>query len=382
MRVLVSSSPGVGHLLPLLPVARAAAEHGHDVRVGVGASLAPIVERAGLSHVALGPPSLDVVRPLIPGFAAANRSEWPVLMLRHAFGGIVAAGIADAVAELAKDWRPDVIVHEDLELGSWIAAEPRGIPHVTIQATAWRPKQRGLVVDGLNEIRRRHGLPIDPELTGRDGRLWFTTRPPALRDPGQPMPEPLGELRPAPDDTVGGDAVELPPWLVTPTDRPRIAVTLGTVNSHRVDLFRPILEALAELDVDAVVGLGADPSTLGHAPANVRVERYVPMSKLLPRSALAIHHAGAGTTLAALAAGIPSVLLPIAADQFENATAVERTGAGVALGTDALEADDVATAVARILDDRSFVERAQSIHEEIEAMPDARAAWAEIEAIV
>ena len=40
MRILVASSPGVGHLLPLLPVARAAAARGHDVRIAAGASLA------------------------------------------------------------------------------------------------------------------------------------------------------------------------------------------------------------------------------------------------------------------------------------------------------------------------------------------------------
>ena len=58
---LVSSSPGVGHLLPLLPVARAARERGHDVVVAGGASLRPIVEAAGFRFVPMGPASTQEV---------------------------------------------------------------------------------------------------------------------------------------------------------------------------------------------------------------------------------------------------------------------------------------------------------------------------------
>ena len=53
--------PGIGHLLPVLPVALAAAARGHDVAVGCGASLATLVERSGLRHIDLGPPDLDTI---------------------------------------------------------------------------------------------------------------------------------------------------------------------------------------------------------------------------------------------------------------------------------------------------------------------------------
>ncbi|MNS75233.1 L-noviosyl transferase [compost metagenome] len=41
-----------------------------------------------------------------------------------------------------------------------------------------------------------------------------------------------------------------------------------------------------------------------------------PHDWLLPRVAAAIHHGGAGTTHAAAAAGVPSIVLPFAGDQF------------------------------------------------------------------
>ena len=274
-----------------------------------------------------------------------------------------------------------MLVHEDLELGGWIAAERLGIPHVTIQATAFRPDKRALVIPNLNDLRVRFGLAADPDLAGRDGALWFTTRPPAMRNPAHPLPAGLRQLRPEPDDRVGGAIAELPDWLARAPARPRIAVTLGTVNAYRVDLFRAIVDGLADVDADVVVALGADPATLGEVPANVRVERYVAMSLLLPRSTVVVHHGGSGTTLAALAAGRPSVLLPILGDQPVNAAQCVAAGAGLGLDATALVSADVRAAVVRLLDEPAFAERAAAIAAEIAAMPDATAALAEIEAI-
>jgi MGT family glycosyltransferase len=161
-----------------------------------------------------------------------------------------------------------------------------------------------------------------------------------------------------------------------------VAVTLGTVNGHRLDLLRPIVDGLATLDVEIVVGLGADPSTLGPVPANVRVERYVPMSLLLPRSAVVVHHAGSGTTLAALAAGVPSAMVPIFADQPENAAAAARAGAAVVLDATRLTADAVAAAARRLLDEPTFTDQARAVAAEIAAMPSPAAVVVEIEGLI
>ena len=75
------------------------------------------------------------------------------------------------------------------------------------------------------------------------------------------------------------------------------------------------------------VGNLNDPAALGNSRANVHVEQWLPLAPLLPRCAAVLCHAGTGTTLAALAAGLPLVLVPQGADQFDNAQACERAGA-------------------------------------------------------
>lgn len=380
--MLVSSSPGFGHLVPLLSVARAAADRGHDVLVAAGASLGPVVERVGLRHVAMGPARIADVAATIPGIDDASRQERARLMYGQAFAGIIASAMADGVLELAATWRPDVVVHEDMETGSWIAAEVLGIPHVTIQAAAWRPRQRPWIAEPLNAIRAEHGMAPDPELDGHFGALWFTTRPASMRDPAAPLPAGFRELRPEPDDRAGLTDGEPTSWPPPARGRPRIAVTLGTVSSNRVDLLRPIVEGCAEHPVEVVVGLGADPATLGPVPGNVRVDRYVPMSDILPTCAAIVHHGGSGTTLAALAAGVPMVVIPIAADQFDNTEATLRTGAALLVDAGAVTADTVGAAVGRLLSEPPFGDRARAVAGEIAAMAGPDSALDAIEALV
>lgn len=142
MRILISTSPGVGHLLPLLPLARAARDRGHDVRIAAGAGLASIVANAGFPHLVAGPPNLGAVASEITALEGLTGRRRAVVMVREGFAGSIAGGIAtDLLAAFSDDsardpWRPDLILHEDMELGSWIVAERLGIPHATVQVTA------------------------------------------------------------------------------------------------------------------------------------------------------------------------------------------------------------------------------------------------------
>ena len=86
----------------------------------------------------------------------------------------------------------------------------------------------------------------------------------------------------------------------------------------------------------------------GRQPANVHVEQWLPLAALLPRCAAVLCHGGAGTTLAALACGLPLVLAPQGADQFEMAAACLRAGVARVLPP-GHPADAVPAAVAALL---------------------------------
>jgi UDP:flavonoid glycosyltransferase YjiC (YdhE family) len=84
---------------------------------------------------------------------------------------------------------------------------------------------------------------------------------------------------------------------------------------------------------------------------------------------LVASHAGSGTTLAALGAGIPQLCLPQRADQFVNAAAVARAGAGLTILPPEVDAIAVAQATRQLLEDPSFRRAARIVADEIALMP-------------
>ena len=82
-----------------------------------------------------------------------------------------------------------------------------------------------------------------------------------------------------------------------------------------------------------------------------------------------VSHAGSGTFLAALAAQLPQVCIPQAADQFFNAAACAQVGAGIALAPDGVSVEAVDQAVAKLLSEAAYREAARRVSGEIAAMP-------------
>jgi UDP:flavonoid glycosyltransferase YjiC (YdhE family) len=94
-----------------------------------------------------------------------------------------------------------------------------------------------------------------------------------------------------------------------------------------------------------------------------------------------ITHGGAGTTLGALAFGLPLLVLPQGADQYANAERVVAAGAGRQILKDELSVEAVRDSLRSVLDDASYRRAAQRVRAEIRAMPDAHDALRRVEAL-
>src|SRR6266508_4483240 len=137
------------------------------------------------------------------------------------------------------------------------------------------------------------------------------------------------------------------------------------------DLFARVLSGLRELSVNviATVGRQFDPDDLGQQPENVHIERYIPQSSILPRCHLVVSHGGSGSVIGALAHGLPSVLVPMGADQPLNAARCEALG--VARVLDAVETtpETVREAVSTVLANPTYRQAAERMRDEIAALP-------------
>jgi UDP:flavonoid glycosyltransferase YjiC (YdhE family) len=324
---MITTSPGIGHIFPLIPTAWALRAAGHEV-LFAAPSNAERVADAGLPAVDPAP-GFDF-RALFTGFMAeqGDRTRQVGLDIVTKLFAQVSAPSADEVVRVASDWRPELIISGPLDGAGGIASAVLGVPNVV---HGIGPGQDVGLTEGvareLADTYQRFGTESAP------AAAFLDISPPSLRAPGATgIP-----LRCVPFN--GGGVLE--PWLTRPRARPRITVTLGTVvpMTGGIGAIQRLTSAAAEVDAEFVLALGgADAGPLGDLPANVRVVGWVPLNALLSGSDAVVHHGGAGTTLTAMAAGIPQLVLPHGADQFLNADAVARTGAGAKVTADDLDA--------------------------------------------
>jgi MGT family glycosyltransferase len=139
------------------------------------------------------------------------------------------------------------------------------------------------------------------------------------------------------------------PWPAEDT-RPLVVVSLGTTYMNQEDELARVVTALEPLGLRVLVLTGHELDERAAAAArDVLVRRYVPHAAVLPHAALVVAHGGTGTLLAALAAAVPVLCLPLGRDQPANARRVEELGLGRALPREA-PPDAIREAVRDLLD--------------------------------
>jgi rhamnosyltransferase subunit B len=112
-----------------------------------------------------------------------------------------------------------------------------------------------------------------------------------------------------------------------------VLVTLGASTAmHPGDFFEHATRVVLDVGARALVVTGpAHPPRHLAALADVHVTDYAPFSQVMPRCRAAIHHGGAGTTVAAIRAGIPQVAVPRGFDQPDTAARIRALGIGLAV---------------------------------------------------
>jgi UDP:flavonoid glycosyltransferase YjiC (YdhE family) len=376
MRILFGSWPGYGHLLPMVPLIRAAQHGGHDVVVSSGADMSALIGRLGVAAHRSGV-TLAESYERMPDQAMISElpaEQQPGFAARHLFG-VGAVDRARDLLDLLHGWRPDLVVHDTLELGSPTAAAMRGIPHVThgygpmVPNTSYFAAAIGAAIsdaglpDPTPDVFATPYLDIcPPSLRGTEPNPWATIHP----------------LRPSPGEIEPRAAVELDVSALPHPDT--IYLTLGTIMNQTPRVFRAVIDGCARWPVNLVVttGPGFDPALLGPVPAAVRTAPFLPQAAVLPHCRAVVSHAGAGTMLGALCYGLPQLCLPQGTDQPSNTAALLPTGAALALQPDEITPDAVAEALGRLLNEPSFRQAANRLRAEIERMPAAAAVLEEL----
>jgi rhamnosyltransferase subunit B len=130
---------------------------------------------------------------------------------------------------------------------------------------------------------------------------------------------------------------------------PPIAFSPGSANHEAHQFFVAAVDSCRRMNRRGILLTKYNHQLPKNLPANVRHVGFVPMSKLLPRTAALVHHGGIGSCAQAFAAGIPQIVRPMSYDQFDNSRRVERLGVGREVSVRRFSGDAVATALEPML---------------------------------
>ena len=354
MRVLVVASPLTGHVLPLVPLARALRDAGQTITVatagdGLGVCPPELDPTDVAPRLRLGPLFLRLMarHPRLARRETAGRGGTEAVGLLF---GSVGERMADGVVALADRVRPDLVVHEPLAVAGAEAAARRGVPAVLVEGNLFDAREL-LAAAGATygPARGLTDLPAPAEV--------LSTAPPSLVGPrsGRPM----RFLPEAPDRPFDAAYAE-------PGDRPRLLVSRSTVADPRRDrLMTTVVAAAAGSDLDVVLVRPDRWVTRRPLPPNVRTTDWLPFPEVFPAAAGVVHHGGAGTLLTALAAGVPQLVVRGAGDRRVNADLVAARGAGLAADL----RDLTGAALHRLVGDPSLAAAAREVAAEMAAMP-------------
>ncbi|MFG3165278.1 glycosyltransferase [Streptomyces sp. NPDC048232] len=374
MRIMMMSTAVPTHFAPLVPLAWGLRAAGAEILVAAQPDVMPMVRTAGLVGAPIGE-KLDGDKHLSSFLTEGRRplecfTRFPPEEM--GFYGRVwmdqARANVHAYLELARQWRPQLIIADQVEYASLLIGGVLDIPVV------------------------HHRWGVDPisDLALRDARTELADLAEELGLPG--LPAPAQTLDPCPPSlqlptTSPGTPIrhvpfngfgETPAWRARPPKR-RVVVTLGTrtLQLNGVPHVRRVLQACAQVPDTEIVAtvIPAYWDELGPMPSHVHLVPPTPLHLFIDSCDAMVHHSGSSTMLTAATAGLPQLALPQWSDQFALGDQLEAAGAGITLDTVARQDDPtlIRDSVQQLLDKPDYHTAAQAIGREIAAMPSPAA---------
>lgn len=312
-----------GNLPPLLGAASVLARRGHEVTFLASERTRDEVERLGF-------PASAYRRTAEPDTRIPFERQAEQIMA-------TAAGVDVALdaRDVLEDVRPDLAIADCMLPAALAAARATCTPAVSLVHFLYGLARTTMLRDGggfttdLRTLAKTHetlGLgPIRDGLAAWEAVELLLVTAPRWLDLDAGAPEHV--VHAGPLDVRTHDA---PP-------RRRVLLTFSTtVMDDQPALVDRVCAAVTALDVHAVLTLGPalDRDQLD-VPDPIEVLDFGDHDRLMPACAAVVGHGGLGTTLRALAHGVPQLLLPLGRDQAFNARRIEELGAGIALPPDA-----------------------------------------------
>ncbi|WP_328874455.1 DUF1205 domain-containing protein [Streptomyces sp. NBC_00287] len=366
MRVLFAVFPVAERAFPVVPLAWALQNAGHEVRIATHPDLVDAVTGAGLAAVPVGRGEdlaalTDFSRnPALSGLPGGGLdvgpgecADWGAKWFRTTRVFAAQRPLLEELTGVAVRSRPDLVLWDPFCLPAAVAARVSGAAHARLlwgrDNIAWlrgrsaRYRDQAAPDGGWHEpleetmqqLLEPYGLPYEEELVL--GQWTVDPMPPGMRLPARGVR--YENVRWVPY----GGGLTVPEWLHRRPLRPRVWVAPDATD---------LIGSLAEPAIELMSAGDSEPQ--------------VPLPQLLPTCSAVVHRGGAELFASAAAAGVPQLIVPVPTwDEEASAAQLTRKGAGIAVSRGEFSPALLLT----LLQNPSFQERATAWREELARLP-------------
>ena len=363
-RIAFFCIPAWGHTNPTVEVVRTLVRQGHQVRYYSFAPFREKLEDAGAEVILcdgfLPPPPKDLDKKVGKDFSALVEMATDTTL-----------ALEDKVCRELAEFQTDVIVSDSVCFWGKLFAWKLGIPYVCSTTTfafnlhtarLMKPKAGemlrtilgGARVERKLALLRQHGYPVEnmTDLIQNDNdtdTIVYTSKA------FQPMAETFSQRY----TFVGPSLPEIPKR--EEKERPLVYVSMGTVVRGKPAFYQRCMEALSDLDADAVLSVGTEDNlaALGRLPGNVRAAARVDQLAVLAQADAFLTHCGMNSASEAIWCGVPTVLYPQQSEEGAVADRMEELGLGLRLKNE----NHIREAITTVLAEPAYRERTHAMSE-------------------
>lgn len=359
-RIVVCSLGFRGHVNPLLPIVEALASRGHDVAHYCTEEYAEAIRRAGAQF-----------HPYRSLFEAGFSFPKDDATFSYFLATVLEARkVLPQVLEAARDQEPDLVLYDGACLSGRLLGEILGCPTAKLcpsyaSTETYSPFEEGRraffasseMVGAFEAERGKLNAEFDVDYTlessgGHAEERNIVCMPRQFHWNEAAFDERFVFIGPSlPEAAVSGPP---PP----PSERPRLYISLGTLNNDKPDFYQRCFEAFGSSGWDVVMPTGDRVESAGwEIPENFRVRPSFPQLEVLRATRCFVSQGGMNSVQESLFFGVPLVVLPSTSEQSLTARRVEELGLGADLGTEAPSVEELQEAVQEVAEDEALRQR-------------------------
>ncbi|MEC1678376.1 glycosyltransferase [Bacillus mojavensis] len=380
--ISIINIPAYGHVNPTLALVEKLCEKGHRVTYATTEEFAASVQQAG-AEALIYHTSLNIdpkqIREMI------EKNETPISLLKESLS------ILPQLEDLYQNDHPDLIIYDFIALAGKLFADKLHIPVIKLCSSYAQNESFQLGSEDMllkmkeaeaefKAYLEQEQLPaVSFEQLAVPEALNIVFMPKSFQIQHETFDDRFCFVGPSLGKRTEQESLE-----IEKGDGPLMLISLGTAFNAWPEFYKMCIEAFRNSSWQVIMSVGKtiDPESLDEIPANFTIRQSVPQLEVLAKADLFISHGGMNSTMEAMNAGVPLVVIPQMYEQELTAKRVDELGLGVYLPKEEVTVSRLQEAVQAVSGDQEVLSRVKNMQKDVKEAGGAERAAAEIEVFI